>query len=101
MTTGIVRNIPVTGGCGRIGMLLVCELAGNHSVTILDWRRSPPGLSLPFVRADIADAHSLHGRFVGFDTAIHLAADPRPGARWESLFSSNVVGTDNVTQTSF
>ena len=98
MTAGNARNILITGGCGRIGTLLARKLAGSYAVTLLDCRRPPPDLNLPFVCANIAEAHFLNSGFDGFDTVFHLAADPRPRAQWESLFPNNVAGTHNVVQ---
>jgi nucleoside-diphosphate-sugar epimerase len=93
-----IRTILITGGSGRIGTILAHGLADRYALTLLD-RRPPPAESrLPFIEADIGAAGSLQQLMRGYDTVIHLAADPRPRATWESLLPNNIDGTRNVLQ---
>lgn len=97
-------HILITGGCGHIGLLLARHLAGQQCgttpplLTLLD--RHPPlaDRGLPFVQADIADLAAIRSHFTGQDTVVHLAADPRPNAPWESLLPNNIVGAYNILQ---
>jgi nucleoside-diphosphate-sugar epimerase len=104
MTAADRPRILITGGCGRIGRLLARSLAGEPGgetpplLTLLDRRPPRPDLARPFVQADIADLDAIRSHFAGQDTVIHLAADPRPAAAWESLLPDNIIGTYNVLQ---
>ncbi len=104
MITADRSRILITGGCGRIGLLLVRGLISQQGgatpplLTLLDRRPPPVDLALPFVQADITDLAAIRSHFAGHDTIIHLAADPRPAAPWESLLPNNVIGTRNVLQ---
>jgi dTDP-4-dehydrorhamnose reductase len=97
-------RVLITGGCGRIGVLLARHLTDCQGgktpplLTLLDRRSPPTDLRLPFVQADIARLEDIRGHCVGHDTIVHLAADPRPSAAWESVLPNNIVGTYNVLQ---
>jgi len=47
-------------------------------------------------RGDIAGLDSIQPAFEGQDTVVHLAADRRAVAGWESILRSNLIGTYNV-----
>jgi NAD(P)-dependent dehydrogenase (short-subunit alcohol dehydrogenase family) len=111
MTTADRPRILITGGCGRIGRLLARDLADEPGgatpkqggatpplLTLLDRRPPPADFALPFVQADIADFDAIRNHFAGQDTVVHLAADPRPHAPWESLLPDNIIGAFNVLQ---
>ncbi|MCX6033070.1 MAG: NAD(P)-dependent oxidoreductase [Chloroflexi bacterium] len=91
-------RILITGGCGRIGLLLARGLADRYDFTLLDRRPPPSDLSLPFVRADIAQLDTIRSHFQGHDSVVHLAADPRPHAPWDSLLANNIIGVRNVLE---
>jgi NAD(P)-dependent dehydrogenase (short-subunit alcohol dehydrogenase family) len=91
-------RVLITGGCGRIGLILARSLADRYALTLLD-RRLPPGdLRLPFIQADIARLDNLPRHFQGNAAVVHLAADPRPDAPWESLLPNNIIGVRNVLE---
>ena len=46
--------------------------------------------------ADIANLNDILPAFEGIEAVVHLGADPSPQASWESVLSSNIVGTRNV-----
>lgn len=98
------RHILITGGCGRIGLLLAHGLAGQWSgqrpplLTLLDRLPPPAEVRWPYVQADVAQFAQVRPQFDGYDTIVHLAADPRPAAPWESLLPNNIIGTYNVLQ---
>lgn len=104
MTIAVPRRILITGGCGRIGLLLARGLvdgAGGATpplLTLLDRRPPPADLALPFVQADIADLEAIRSHFAGRDAVVHLAADPCPAAPWASLLPNNIIGAYNVLQ---
>ena len=45
---------------------------------------------------DMADLASVEAAFAGMDTVVHMAADPRPDASWDSLLQSNIIGAHNA-----
>lgn len=98
------QPILITGGCGRIGVLLARGLAGQQGgeapllLRLLDRQRPPADVRLPYVQADIAQLAQIRPHFDGHDTIVHLAADPRVQAQWESLLPNNIIGTYNVLQ---
>lgn len=92
------RRLLVTGGCGIIGRLLAGSLADRYRLTLLDVRPPPPGMALPHVQADISRYDDIRDCFQGQDTVVHLAADARPQATWDSLLPNNIVGVHNVLE---
>jgi hypothetical protein len=59
---------------------------------------SPRAITL---KVDITKIEEVRHACVGIDTVIHLAADSRPEATWESLLPNNIVGTYNVFQSAY
>ncbi len=88
----------ITGGCGRIGLILAHDWIDQYALTLLDLRPPPADLPLPFVQADIACFTDLCGHFRGHSTVVHLAADACPDAQWDSLLPNNITGVRNVLE---
>ena len=53
---------------------------------------------MPFVEANLADFNAVSSLCTGIDTVVHLGADPRMEAPWESLLPNNVIGTYNASR---
>jgi NAD+ dependent glucose-6-phosphate dehydrogenase len=49
-----------------------------------------------FTLSDLSDLEVLEGAMQGIDVVVHMAADPRLEADWESILASNLVGPRNV-----
>lgn len=49
-----------------------------------------------FYKADITDPNSVQQAVKNMDVVVHLAADLRPDAPWDSILSNNIIGTYNV-----
>lgn len=49
-----------------------------------------------FVWADLSDLGVLEHSFQDIDVVVHMAADPRHDADWESILASNITGTRHV-----
>ena len=49
-----------------------------------------------FQLVDLADLDIVEKAMQGVDVVVQMAADPRPEASWESLLSSNIIGSRNV-----
>lgn len=103
------KRILVTGAFGLIGGAVYRHLLGRpeeYEVHGLARRRSGSDRAVPgpaievvedrFHLVDVVDLAGLEAAVAGMDVVVHMAADPRPEASWESLLSSNVVGTRNV-----
>ena len=86
----------ITGINGKIGGILHAGLAGDYDIWGLD-------IAGPFsdrvFEANI-DNHErvleTFRRAAPFPYLIHMAADPRVQATWESVLGNNIVGTRNV-----
>lgn len=98
METAHRPRVLITGGCGRIGLILARRLADRYALTLLDLRPPPDDLHLPFVQADIARFDDICRHFQDNATIVHLAADPRPNAPWDSLLPNNIIGVRNVLE---
>ena len=88
------KRVLVTGMAGQIGGIIRTgagrvryELSGIDRVDV-------DGTALTV--ADIANLNDILPAFEGIDAVVHLGADPSPQASWESVLSSNIVGTRNV-----
>jgi nucleoside-diphosphate-sugar epimerase len=106
-----VIKVLVTGAYGLIGGAVYAHLAahpGLYEPYGLARRRQPSdrtpkgGIAeIPeerFVLSDLSDLGSLVESMRGIDVVVHMAADPRMDAPWESLLASNVVGGRNVLE---
>jgi NAD+ dependent glucose-6-phosphate dehydrogenase len=67
-------------------------LADSYAVHGLDLRR---GHGVDWV-GDMARRHEVQGAFDGMSAVIHLAADARLSASWDSVVRNNVTGTVNA-----
>ena len=87
----MARRVLVTGAAGNIGSAVMHDLADRFELTGID---IVPATGVTTV--DIAEYDALLPHVAGIDTVIHLGADPRPDAPWESVLRNNLVGTRNV-----
>ena len=63
----------------------------------MNYINSKWGLSIfNWGRTDLSNNNEIQGKFEGLDALIHLAADPRPEASWESVKKNNIEATFNV-----
>lgn len=86
-------RVLVTGAAGQVGRIVRDKLGYKYDLIGLD--RVDCGWETSFV-ADIADYDAIRPAFDGADAVVHLGADPRPQAPWESVLPNNIVGTRNV-----
>lgn len=101
-------RIVITGAAGRIGIQMAEELAEDYDLCLIDRVRLPR----KSVVADLARNHSgalrrswwRFGRsswfdsFRGADAVLHLAADVRHDAPWDSVCVHNIRATWNVLE---
>lgn len=100
-----MSRIAVTGGSGKAGRAVVCDLAQRgHEVLNIDLASSPdsysPEAPIPFLRADVTDfgqaLEALGGGHTlpGIEAVVHLAAIPSPAhATPDQVFRTNVTST--------
>jgi len=77
-----VQTVGITGAGGRIGLILKAGLSDIYELK-------------EFLHDDIdfSRASQVQGAFEGLDAVIHLAADGRPVAPWESVSKNNIEAT--------
>ena len=88
-------KILITGSKGLIGKILTGNLSAHFDVYGLD--KSNGGDK--HFKADVsnyADLDSVFSKLESVDCIVHLAADSKIDADWESVLVNNIVGTRNV-----
>lgn len=90
------RKILLTGAAGRIGSFLTNQWKERYDLRLTDIREPAETFGFPFTQVDISDFDALAKLCEGVDTVVHMGADPRMDASWESLLPNNVIGTYNA-----
>jgi NAD+ dependent glucose-6-phosphate dehydrogenase len=103
MAAPILRlPILLTGAAGRIGTAFRLAHGNDYRFRLADLETNAlagtPGDGHEVLPLDVADAAACDVACAGIDTVIHLAADPRPDAPWDSLLANNVQGTVNILE---
>jgi hypothetical protein len=111
MTTTGPLKVHITGVYGLIGNLAYQHLAaqpeqydlyGSGRRVMSSARADADSITrLPddhFLIADLANATAMEQAIAGMDAVLHIAAVPDPGASFEDVLSSNIVGTYNVLE---
>lgn len=104
-----IMRVVITGAAGRIGRQMVEELSDAYELCLIDRVR------LPRRRSIVADLSRSHGGplkrtwrrfgrstwidlFREVDVVLHLAADVRNDAPWDSVYVNNIKATWNVLE---
>ncbi len=95
-------KVLVTGSSGLIGAMLIRSLAERYQFSGLDRVK---GANTPGVPTLVADAskggvEAILPAFKGVHAVVHLAADVRQDAPWDSVLPNNLVLTHNVWEAS-
>lgn len=111
MTTDKPLKVHITGVYGLIGNLAYRYLSGDKNrYDLYGSGRRPVSsarvdaasiVKLPddhFRVADLADAEAILGAIEGMEAVLHIGAVPDPGASFEEVLSSNIIGTYNVLE---
>jgi nucleoside-diphosphate-sugar epimerase len=91
-----IFKILITGSKGRIGKILTKSLDNEFEIYGLDLVACR---DRNYFKCDISNFDELHNAFkqIGqLDCVIHLAADSKVEADWESVINNNIIGTKNV-----
>ena len=95
MTTRVL----VTGATGNLGAKAVGALRALDDVKVIGIANNPAtfdlGIKVVFADLSVAD-DSWDDWFEGVDVVLHLAADMRPVASWESVVANNIDLSLNV-----
>jgi nucleoside-diphosphate-sugar epimerase len=92
-----MRKVLVTGGSGKAGRAVVCDLV-EHGYEVLNADAAPPAEpASPFIRADLTELGQTIEVMQGCEGVVHLAAIPAPGLHPEGeTFRNNTLSTYNV-----
>jgi len=90
-------KVLVTGASGRIGQAFREAYRDYYSLRLIEHRNPVHASSNEeVVSADITDFQSILKAMRGIEAVVHLAADPRVSAPWDSILKLNIIGTYNV-----
>ena len=79
-------KIGITGAEGTIGSVLRKGLSKKYKIISFTLQTQ----DFESVQVDLSNNNEIKGKFEGLDALIHLAADPRPEASWESVKINNI-----------
>ena len=91
------KKVLVTGAGGLVGSIVRQFLGKKYDLSGLDL------MTVEGVESHVGDLavfESIRPAFTGVDTVIHLGADARGQAPWESVLRNNINGTYNVMEAS-
>jgi nucleoside-diphosphate-sugar epimerase len=94
----VKTKILITGATGHVGSVLVEDLKNRYELVLTDNRQPANAHALPFIKVDITDRAAMRTACEKVDIVLHLAADPRIDAPWESVLPNNVIGAYNIFQ---
>jgi len=89
-------RILITGSKGLIGRILTKSLVDSFDMYGLDIVGEQ---TERHYQVDISNFEALNHAFTtigGIECVVHLAADRKPDAPWESVLKNNIIGTRNV-----
>src|SRR5690606_11311357 len=90
------RKVLITGAAGFIGSYLAQNLPSEkYDLVLADIRQPDYEHRSPFIELDITDLDRFRAACEGIDTVVHLAADRRTTAPWETLLPLNIIGAYN------
>ena len=110
MSEGRPLKVHVTGAYGLIGNLTYRHLSSKNDYEVYGSGRRKASsdriddealMQIPddrFSLADLTNRDAVSGALSGMDAVVHLGAVPDPGASFEDVLNSNIVGTYNVLE---
>ena len=90
-------KVLLTGASGRVGTPFREAYRDYYSLRLMAHKKTLEALPREeVVHADIADLDSVTSAMNGVEAVVHMAADPKVEAPWDSILNLNIVGTYNV-----
>ncbi|HEC77251.1 MAG TPA: NAD(P)-dependent oxidoreductase [Thermoplasmatales archaeon] len=92
-----MKRLLITGSKGLIGSILMKRLKDEFELIGIDIKEIDDGKR--HFKVDISDFKQLCNVFEKIDRIdyiIHLAADARVNADWQSILKNNIIGTKNI-----
>jgi nucleoside-diphosphate-sugar epimerase len=90
-------KVLVTGASGRVGLPFREAYRDYYSLRLVSHKKALEALpGEEIVTADITDLNSVTKAMDGVKAVVHLAADPKVDAPWDSVLSLNIIGTYNI-----
>ena len=86
-------KVLITGGAGLIGSILIDKLSAQYEFTSFDLQEAE---GVDSIIGDLHDFSAIEAAIEGHEAVIHLAADTRVEADWESTLKNNFISTYNV-----
>jgi nucleoside-diphosphate-sugar epimerase len=90
----VSTRVLVTGANGNLGRKAIAalgDLGGVGAIGVDSDAAARPGRDVELVQADLSTYDSSWAaRFAGVDVVLHLAAEARPIATWQSVLRSNI-----------
>lgn len=89
----------VTGGGGFVGKAVVRQLLGNGvGVKVIGRNHYPEleDLGVSCIQGDLGERNTVKNACKGVDVVFHVAALAGIWGSWESYYTTNVIGTENV-----
>ena len=84
------KKVLITGTMGNLGKKIRCHLEEQGDYDLVLMSRNPKD-DTAIIQADLSvykDEWAVH--FTDVDAIVHMAADPSPGATWQSLVRLNM-----------
>ncbi len=94
-----IVNVGITGAAGHIGATLTEGLPSSYHLTLFyNKREIKPEFADKHktVKINFSKAEQVQGAFEGLDAVVHLAAEPKTEAGWESVLPNNIIAVYNV-----
>ena len=90
-------KVLLTGASGRVGAPFREAYRNYYSLRLMAHKKTLEALPREeVVHADIADLDSVTSAMNGVEAVVHMAADPKVEAIWDSVLNLNLVGTYNI-----
>jgi nucleoside-diphosphate-sugar epimerase len=90
-------KVLISGASGKIGQVFREHYRNYYSLKLIHHQGSIKASSNEeVVQADITDFDSLLKAMEGIEAVVHLAADARDEAPWDSILNLNLIGTYNI-----
>jgi nucleoside-diphosphate-sugar epimerase len=90
-------KVLLTGGAGLIGSIMVNSLSDEYEFSSFDLKEAE---GIRSIVGNLDDLSAVEEAVAGHDAVVHLAADTRVSADWESTLKNNFISTYNVFEAS-